>query len=584
MTETVTETRREGRDWLPWAILALLALVLVGLVILKGEKDVLAERTKSSGLPLTAEQKSVTFDTADLSFEILPSKKAIDAVAKLGFTVNNPIDKLQVDLDPRYKISSVKVDGAELDKGKWANDGGLLTVNLPSPKAAGSKLGIDIAYAGKPHVAERAPWDGGFVWSQTKDGQPWVASAVEGEGCDIFWPCFDNATIEVAQVTQHITVPKGLVAASNGRLVGTSQLDDGRMRYDWVAHYPNNYAIAINVAPYKVAKTIHQSRFGNSYPIEFFYLPGEEKEAQALLKEMEQTVDFYEAKIGPYPFGSEKVGVVETPHLGMEHQTINAYGNKYKPAPYGYDWLFNHEFAHEWFGNQLTNRDWDDMWLHEGFGSYMQPLTVQFMRGDMAYDASLFEQRQRILNKHPVVWGRSRLEHEVYDDDKGSGIDIYMKGSWILHTLRGMMGDDAFFRSVRRLVYGRPDPMPGNFKPRFGTTDEFQQIVSQEAGRDMKWFFDVYLRQAALPRLVETRTGNRVDLQWKTPKGLPFPMPVEVAVDGVRQTVPMTGGRGSITLPSDKSLVTLDPGTKILRQSDEMDRYRDWLKEHPGQK
>ena len=214
----------------------------------------------------------------------------------------------------------------------------------------------------------------------------------------------------------------------------------------------------------------------------------------------------------------------------------------------------------------------------------MQPLTVQWMRGDMAYYASLWEQRQRILNKHPLVWGKSRTEHEVYDDDKGSGIDIYMKGSWALHTLRGMMGDDAFFRSVRRLVYGRPDPMPGNFQPRFGTTQEFQDIVSQESGRDMKWFFDVYLRSAALPRLVETRTGNRLDLKWKTPKGLPFPMPVDVAVDGVRQTVAMTGGHGSVTLPNANAIVTVDPGSKILRQSDAMDRYRDWLKEHPGQK
>ena len=186
MTETVTEAKQ--RDWLPWIILALLAAVLAAVVLLKGGDDKIAERTQQSGLPLTAEQKSVRFDSADLSFEILPNKQAIDAVARLGFAVLKPIDKLQVDLDPRYKISSLKVDGAELDKARWANDGGLLTVNLPSPKAAGAKLGIDIAYAGKPHVAKRAPWDGGFVWSRTKEGKPWIASAVQGEGCDMFWP------------------------------------------------------------------------------------------------------------------------------------------------------------------------------------------------------------------------------------------------------------------------------------------------------------------------------------------------------------------------------------------------------------
>ena len=580
----MTETTTRQRDWLPWIILLLLGIALAAVVFFKRGEDKIAGRTAQSGLPLTAEQKAVSFDTADLSFEILPSKKAIDAVAKLGFTVKQPIDKLQLDLDPRYKISSLKLDGQELDKGRWANDGGLLTVNFPAPKAAGQKVAIDIAYAGKPHVAKRAPWDGGFVWAKAPTGEPWIASAVQGEGCDMFWPCFDNAMVEVAQVTQHITVPEGLTAASNGKMTGMDTLEDGRRRFHWVARYPNNYAIAINVGPYEKAEAMHTSRFGNHFPIEFWYLPGEEKQAKALLQEMVQTVDFFEATVGPYPFGDEKVGVVETPHLGMEHQTINAYGNKYKAAPYGYDWLFNHEFAHEWFGNQLTNSDWDDMWLHEGFGSYMQPLSVQWMGGDMAYNASLFEQRQRILNKHPVVWGKSRTEHEVYDDEKGSGIDIYMKGSWILHTLRGMMGDEPFFRSVRRLVYGRPDPMPGNFQPRFGSTQEFQDIVSQEAGRDMKWFFDVYLRQAALPRLEERRSGTTLDLQWKTPKGLPFPMPVEVAVDGVRQTVAMANGQGRVTLPRPNAIVTVDPGSKILRQSDAMDRYRDSLKKGPPKK
>jgi aminopeptidase N len=145
----------------------------------------------------------------------------------------------------------------------------------------------------------------------------------------------------------------------------------------------------------------------------------------------------------------------------------------------------------------------------------------------------------------------------------------------VLHTLRNLIGDDAFWTANRREVYGRPDPRPGNFQPRFGSTSEFQTIVSEEAGRDLKWFFDVYLRQAHLPRLVTTRQGKTLSLQWKTPHGLPFPMPVDVAIDGRRQVVPMTGGHGTIAIPGPNSLVTIDPDSKILRQSDAIDRYRD---------
>ena len=572
MNET---TDRRKRDWQPWVILALLAAALAGVVWLKHRPEPeLAKRTAQTGLPLTPEQRSVDFVSADLTFDVHSNARRLDGHAILGFAVKAPISRLQFDLDPELPIGAIAADGRALPRSAWANNGGLVTVTLPALKRAGESLTLAVTYGGHPHVAKKAPWDGGFVWATTKGGQPWVASAVEGEGCDLFWPCFDNSLVEVGTVTQHIIVPKGLAAPSNGRLLGVDKLSDGRTRWNWRASHPNNYAVAVDVGPFKVAHTTYYSRYGNRFPIEYWYLTGEERQAASLLAEMIQTVGFFESTIGPYPWGNEKVGVVETAHLGMEHQTINAYGNAYKVAPEGYDWLFNHEFSHEWFGNQLTNADWDDMWLHEGFATYMQPVTLQWLRGRMAYDAAMFKQRQQIANKHPIVSGRHQPESEVYDGKSGPGNDIYYKASWMLHTLRSLIGDDAFWSATRRLVYGRVDPRPGNFQPRFGSTDEFVAIASQESHRDLSWFFNVYLRQAHLPRLVSWRRGATLYLQWKTPRGLPFPMPVDVDVDGKRQVVPMSSGHGSIELPNWYSRVTLDPDSKILRQSDEIDRYR----------
>jgi aminopeptidase N len=165
-------------------------------------------------------------------------------------------------------------------------------------------------------------------------------------------------------------------------------------------------------------------------------------------------------------------------------------------------------------------------------------------------------------------------EEEVYETAKGGpGTDIYVKGAWVLHTLRNLIGDKAFAEVTTRLIYGRPDPKPGNFTPRFASTPEYMTIVNQVAGRDLSWFFDVYLRQAALPALVESREGGVLRLRWKVPGDRPFPLPVEVAVDDRIVTVAMTGGRGEVAVPEGAHVV-VDPHARTLRQSDAVDAYQ----------
>ncbi|HTL13755.1 MAG TPA: M1 family metallopeptidase, partial [Thermomonas sp.] len=396
--------------------------------------------------------------------------------------------------------------------------------------------------------------------------------AVEGEGCDLLWPCIDHPMGEPREVLQHVTVPTPLVAAGNGIAEGMDERDGWRT-YHWRARNPDTYAIALNIGPYELLQADYRSRYGNVIPLRFWYLAGRRAKAEGLFAEFAPMLDFFEEKIGPYPFAAEKMGVVETPYLGMEHQTINAYGNDYRKAEYGYDWLLQHEFAHEWFGNQLTNRDWDHMWLHEGFGTYMQPLYLQWLRGDMEYMATLMKERAAVVGKYPVVSGRSMTEEGVYDAGEGPGNDIYYKASLMLHTLRGLVGDDAFFRSIRELVYGTDAPRPGGFQPRYADTGDYEAIVARLTGRDYGWFFDVYLRSAALPALEAVREGGMLDLRWKTEGDRPFPMPVQVRVGDRVVDVPMTGGRGRIPLPAGASF-TLDPHSKVLRDLPQVAEYQ----------
>jgi len=568
----------KGGGMLSLTTLAALAAVQSPALAEKG-KPALTAHSEETGLPLTAEQQSVSFDHAALAWEILPDSETIKGDATLSLTVKRPIERIQFDLDRNLPVSAIMIGGAPLAAERWRNPEGQLVIDLPRTYAAGDKIAVRIVYGGTPHVAVRAPWDGGFVWAKTPGGDPWVATAVQGEGCDLFWPCFDNSLVEIPVVDLAITVPKGLSAPSNGRLMGVDTLADGRTRWRWQTHNPNNYAIALNIAPYGELKADYRSRFGNTVPLSFYYLTGNEEKAKGLFAEFAPTLDFFETMIGPYPFADEKLGVAETPHLGMEHQTINAYGNGYRKSAEGYDSLFQHELAHEWFGNQLTNADWDDMWLHEGLGTYMQPLYAEWRGGRIAYLAAMAAQRPQIANAHPIVAGRSRTEDEVYSPETGPGQDIYVKGSWVMHTLRGLIGDEAFFTTLRRVVYGTPDPKPGNFAPRFSSTDEFVKIAKEESGRDLGWFFDVYLRSAALPKLVATQSGARLNLAWQAPGGVAFAMPIDIAIGGDVVSVPMADGTGSIALPDAKAHYVLDPEGKILRQSDDVDAFQDWMKE-----
>ena len=254
----------------------------------------------------------------------------------------------------------------------------------------------------------------------------------------------------------------------------------------------------------------------------------------------------------------------------MEHQTINAYGNEYRRGMFGYDWLFHHELAHEWFGNVMTHRTVSDMWLHEGFGAFMQPEYTQEVLGDAAFHAQMFRTYMGINACNAIAPREEFSADELYFDDpegRGPAGDIYSKGTWLLHSLRYVIGEDAFWRSVRRLVYDTltPEALPVPIEARFRTTDEFVQIVSEEAGADLGWFFEVYARRGPLPELAVTDSDAGVSLAWENVGDLQFPMPVPVRVAGELRRVEFDGN--SAVIPGVTSGdVQVDPLMQILRK------------------
>jgi len=532
----------------------------------------LAERTGQTDLPLEGPRASMQLEHVTLAIAVDPQRRMISGQGDYRVIVSRDLDTLQFDLDPRYTIGSVAIDGAALAPSGFSNPDGLLTINLPEEASAGDTVNVTIAYSGSPHEALNAPWEGGIVWSQS-NGEPWIATAFQGEGCDLLWPCIDNSEHRIGTIETLFTVPTGLTATGNGALLSETDNGDGTTTFHWRARDPSNYGVVLQIGPYELSETLYESRYGNTIPIQFWHLPENKAGARRLIREMESYLDFFEETVGPYPFADEKAGVVETPHLGMEHQTINAYGNRYRRSALGYDWLLAHEFAHEWFANQLTHVSINHMWLHEGIGTWMQPLYLGWARGEMFYDAEMWRQRQMIVSNVPLVPPEGTLP-DYNDRDAGWGIDIYAKGAWIMHSLRYLVGEDVLFDALTELTYDTTEPVPGEIAPVSRTTDDFRAILEQRTGEDLRWFFDAYFYQAELPRLATSREGGELTLGWDTPSEHAFEMPVEIRFGDTTRRVAMDGGSATVTLPEGTGHVQVDPRNQILMYDEAIARWR----------
>lgn len=512
-----------------------LSTLLTFLLIVSCQFSLFSQLTDilDSGGPLMPEQAAYDVKEYDLTLEVFPQDSSIRGSLSTKALIVHPTYWFVLDIDTVFSIESI----VELQEGdmmiprNFHQEIGKLWIDLGNTRCPGELVDITVNYGGKPRIAKRPPWDGGFTWEYTKDGLPWIATTCQGEGADLYWPNKDHVSDKPDRMGLHITVPKGLFVATNGKLIQKVTNNNKTVTYDWLVSTPiSNYNISLNIAPYKVIEGELKSVSGNTFPIYFWVLPENYEDGKKLFPQILDHLRFYEELLGPYPFQADKYGVVQTPHLGMEHQTIIAYGANFSNSSmtgmdWGFDALHHHELAHEWWGNLVTNSDWRDMWIHEGFGTYMQPLYVEHLHGKEAYHKAM-NQIRFFGNTLSIAPREVTSAHVIYK------APIYSKGAWILHTLRYLIGDEAFFEALRKMAY--PDLNEGDIidgtQAHFATTDDFLTIVEETSGKELAWFFEVYLRQPQLPVLYSLVEKGKLTLRWKTPDNLPFPMPVDVKI------------------------------------------------------
>lgn len=552
----------------------LFGIIFIGIFLsafVFGQRAFTVRPTESGGV-LTAEQAAYDVKHYDLALSVDVANQSIKGVMTVKARIVNPIDKFVLDLDTPFTVESVAmINGKSANALKFERREGKIWIDLGKRMTKGKNVAVRVAYSGKPKSAPHPPWVGGFVWSKTKDGQPWFATAVQMDGSDLWFPVKDHPSDKADTTALHFTVPAPLVAASNGKLQSVTDNKDGTRTYNWFVSQPiSNYNIALNVAPYKTIEDSVNSVTGETIPIVFYILPEDFEKGQELVNKTKDYVRFLEEYLGPYPFRADKLGIAHTPHLGMEHQSIIAYGNEFKYDKNGFDWLMFHELGHEWWANLVTAPDWNDFWIHEGFQSFMDAFYAEKILGREQFIKSLPNRIKATRNLKPVAPRESRTTTEMYlqppDYVRGDG-DIYGKGALVLNSLRGLIGDEAFFRSLRKMCYAdaKAERVTNGKQVNFRTTDDFLKIAERESGKKLDWFFELYLRQPALPKLSIETKPNQLVLRWETPNNMPFPMPVEVRVAGAVKRVEMANNTGSVPLPQDVGY-EIDPNGWLLMQ------------------
>jgi aminopeptidase N len=544
--------------------------LLISFSAISAQRELGARPTETGG-PLMFEQAVFDVQDYDISIAADPKTKSITGTTVMTARTVIPTNVIVLDLDMAFTISKLTDGVRDL---KYERKAGKIWIWFPQSKQVGDVIKTSITYAGTPKEAPRPPWVGGFMWKKTPNGSDWISVALQNDGADLMFPCKDHPSDKPATASMHITVPDPLMGVGPGKYMGVRKNGDGTSVYSWRMTNPiANYSLVFNAAPYKVIEDKYKTEAGETMPIFFYILPESFEKGPRLIAEQKKYLAFYEKYLGPYPFRSQKVGIVETPHLGMEHSTAIAYGNQFKYNEDGTDWLLLHEFGHEYWANLVTASDWRDFWIHEGFQSYMDTLYTETLHGKEAYIKAMRARQRGFKNKQPVAPREPKIAYQVYmsePDYLNSDGDIYGKGAYFLHTLRYLIGDTAFFKALRHMAYPTKEmeKLTDGRQERLVTTDDFLTIAEAESGMKLDWLFEMYLRQPKLPRLVtalpqDCASNCKMLLSWETPNNMPFPMPVDVVIGGKTQRVEMKDGRGSVTYTG--TLPVADPDGWILK-------------------
>jgi aminopeptidase N len=459
-----------------------------------------------------------------LDVRIDPDAKTIAGKNTIRFRMLSDDTRIQLDLYANLAVDKILLGTTPL---KYSRELNTVWVDFPETLKQGRAYAIDFYYSGTPKTTGRF---GGFTFATDPAGRPWIFSACEGEGAAIWWPNKDQWRDEVENMEISVSIPNDLVDVSNGRFVRKTDLGDGYTRWDWAVHYPiNNYDVSVNIGKY-----VHFNDTFGDVTMDFYSLPEDEDKAKTTFAQAKGMLAAYTHYFGEYPFKQDGYKLVQVPYSGMEHQSAVTYGNGfhngYGRPPYDwtgvgistkFDFIIIHESGHEWFGNAISAADVSDMWIHEGWTTYLECLYVEYTFGHD--DALKYTNgyRSKVQNRTPIITQRGI--HRTPPQD------MYFKGALFLNTLRSVVDDDDRWWKVLHEFFQ-------HFKYQNILTEDVIRFFNQQLGQDLTPIFDQYLRRTELPtlELAFNDADGTLAYRWKADERA-FAMPIRAGRAGAWQ-------------------------------------------------
>jgi aminopeptidase N len=531
------------------SLLLLLAVVLATPALPQTTEITRAEKLRGS---ITPEREWWDVQHYELSVEFMPKIRSIRGSNVISFKTLKPGQRMQIDLQQPLNITKITHAGRDL---KFEREGNVFWIDFDKELGTGITDEITIYYEGHPSEAKNPPWTGGIQWAHDDLGKWFINTTCQGIGASIWWPNKDIGYDEPDRgMNTNITVPDDLVAVSNGRLikVDTNTVQKTKT-YRWKVTNPiNNYGVNANIGNY-VSWSEKYAGEGGPLDVTYYVLAQQKAKAVKHFKEVPRMLKAFEHWFGKYPFYEDGYKLVAVEYLGMEHQSSVTYGNWFMNGYRGtdlsgtgvglkWDYIIVHESGHEWFGNNISMKDAADMWIHEGFTMYSEPLFTEYYFGKKAAEDYVIGVRRNIRNDSPIIgtYGANR---------EGSG-DMYYKGANLLHTIRQVVNDDIKWRSILR-------GLNKDFWHQTVTSAQVESYVSEKSGIDLSKVFDQYLRTVKIP--VFQYGSDRKTLTYSYDNVVDgFAMPIKVKVNGQVVTLAPTRAVQKKTFPANITSIEVD--------------------------